>query len=44
LSFLHQADHQGFLNSDHLDGVAILKSVEEIIDALKTTFVGTNSR
>jgi uncharacterized protein (TIGR00730 family) len=44
LSFLHQADHHGFLNGDHLDGVAILTSVEEMIDTLKTTFAGTNSR
>jgi uncharacterized protein (TIGR00730 family) len=44
LSFLHQADHQGFLNGDHLDGITILKSVGEIVDTLKTTFVSTHSR
>ena len=43
LSFLDQANHQGFLNGDHLDGITILKSVEEIIDTLKTTFASTNS-
>jgi uncharacterized protein (TIGR00730 family) len=35
LSFLHQADHHGFLNGDHLDGVEIVKSVEEVIVTLK---------
>jgi uncharacterized protein (TIGR00730 family) len=35
LSFLHQADHHGFLNGDHLDGVEIVNSVEEVIETLK---------
>lgn len=36
LAFLHQADHQGFLNGDHLDGVVVLKNVEDILNTLKT--------
>jgi uncharacterized protein (TIGR00730 family) len=44
LSFLHQADHHGFLNGDHLSGVEIVKSVEEIISMLKTTLTSSIKR
>jgi uncharacterized protein (TIGR00730 family) len=44
LSFLQQADHQGFLSVDHLDGITILNSVEDIVDTLKASLINTNTR